>query len=262
MPALRHAVRGRRGPDRARTDRNVVRARALGARAGLRARRQGAQRRLHAGRRDGHDAARSTSGRSARSSARYVHQSTYGRNRLSMAAGLATLRIIERDGLVEHAARIGGVLFDGLAELQQRYEMIREVRGRGLMIGIELRAPNARVARLNWRLIHIGQRGTVPAADRDPAAPRSRRDHDGRRQERRDQAAAAADAVGDRRRAASSTRSTRCSRIATARRARTGRSCVTSRRRRLRGRSTDDAPRSTRSHFAAPRSTGHATTSA
>ena len=37
----------------------------------------------------------------------YVHQSTYGRNRLSMAAGLATLRIIERDGLVEHAARIG-----------------------------------------------------------------------------------------------------------------------------------------------------------
>ncbi len=40
----------------------------------------------------------------------YVHQSTYGRNRLSMAAGLATLRIIERDRLVEHAARIGAVL--------------------------------------------------------------------------------------------------------------------------------------------------------
>ena len=54
----------------------------------------------------------------------YVHQSTFGRNRLSMAAGLATLRIIERDGLVEHAARIGDVLREGLAELQQRYEMI------------------------------------------------------------------------------------------------------------------------------------------
>src|SRR3954471_7731066 len=37
----------------------------------------------------------------------YVHQSTFGRNRLSMAAGLATLRIIERDGLVEHSARMG-----------------------------------------------------------------------------------------------------------------------------------------------------------
>ncbi len=78
----------------------------------------------------------------------YVHQSTYGRNRLSMAAGLATLRIIERDGLVEHAARMGSVLLDGLAELQQRYEMIKEVRGSGLMIGIELRrAELARRAR-------------------------------------------------------------------------------------------------------------------
>ena len=55
----------------------------------------------------------------------YVHQSTYGRNRLSMAAGLATLRIIERDGLVEHAAHMGSVLLDGLAELQQRYEMVK-----------------------------------------------------------------------------------------------------------------------------------------
>ena len=69
-------------------------------------------------------AARSTSRPWVRSSARYVHQSTFGRNRLSMAAGLATLRIIERDRLVEHAAHIGALLLDGLAELQQRYEMI------------------------------------------------------------------------------------------------------------------------------------------
>ena len=40
----------------------------------------------------------------------YVHQSTYGRNRLSMAAGLATVRVIERDGLVEHAAQMGALL--------------------------------------------------------------------------------------------------------------------------------------------------------
>jgi acetylornithine/succinyldiaminopimelate/putrescine aminotransferase/nucleoside-diphosphate-sugar epimerase len=92
----------------------------------------------------------------------YVHQSTFGRNRLSMAAGLATLRVIERDELVEHAARLSAVLFDGLAELQQRYEMIGEVRGRGLMIGIELRAPSSRVARLNWRLIHMASEGLFP----------------------------------------------------------------------------------------------------
>ncbi len=92
----------------------------------------------------------------------YVHQSTFGRNRLSMAAGVATLRIIERDRLVEHAARTSTVLFDGLAELQQRYEMIKEVRGRGLMIGIELRAPSSRIARLSWRLIHIASEGLYP----------------------------------------------------------------------------------------------------
>jgi len=92
----------------------------------------------------------------------YVHQSTFGRNRLSMAAGLATIRIIERDRLVEHAGRMGGLLLDGLAELQQRYEMIKEVRGKGLMIGIELGAPSSRVARLNWRLIHMASEGLFP----------------------------------------------------------------------------------------------------
>jgi ornithine--oxo-acid transaminase len=54
----------------------------------------------------------------------YVHQSTFGRNRLSMAAGLATLRIIERDGLVQRAAHVGARLYEGLTELSSRYEMI------------------------------------------------------------------------------------------------------------------------------------------
>jgi acetylornithine/succinyldiaminopimelate/putrescine aminotransferase len=92
----------------------------------------------------------------------YVHQSTYGRNRLSMAAGLATLRIIERDGLVEHAAHVGAVLRDGIAELGQRYEMVAEVRGAGLMIGIQLGPPRSRAARLNWRLIHMASEGLFP----------------------------------------------------------------------------------------------------
>jgi acetylornithine/succinyldiaminopimelate/putrescine aminotransferase len=92
----------------------------------------------------------------------YVHQSTYGRNRLSMAAGLASLRIIERDRLVEHAAHMGSVLHDGLAELQQRYEMVKEIRASGLMIGIELGAPSTRMAKLNWQLIHMASEGLFP----------------------------------------------------------------------------------------------------
>ncbi len=54
------------------------------------------------------------------------------------------------------------MLLEGLAELQRRYEMIKEVRGSGLMIGIELRAPSSRVARLNWRLIHMASEGLFP----------------------------------------------------------------------------------------------------
>ena len=92
----------------------------------------------------------------------YVHQSTFGRNRLSAAAGLATMRIIERDSLVEHAAQVGALLVDGLQALCRRYEMVKEIRASGLMIGIELCAPSARVARLNWRLIHMASEGLFP----------------------------------------------------------------------------------------------------
>ncbi len=92
----------------------------------------------------------------------YVHQSTYGRNRLSMAAGLATIRIVERDGLVERSAQVGALLRAGLAELQGRHEIIKEVRGRGLMIGIELGAPRGSVARVSWRLVRVAAEGLYP----------------------------------------------------------------------------------------------------
>lgn len=92
----------------------------------------------------------------------YVHQSTFGRNRLSMAAGLATMRIIERDQLVEHVEHVGAGLRDGLAALQQRHPMIKEVRGSGLMIGIELQAPSSRVARMSMRLIRMASEGLFP----------------------------------------------------------------------------------------------------
>ncbi len=92
----------------------------------------------------------------------YVHQSTFGRNRLSMAAGLATLRVIERDGLVEHAARMGEMLASGLAELQRRHELVHAIRSSGLMIGIEMGAPRGKIARMNWKLIHMASEGLFP----------------------------------------------------------------------------------------------------
>ncbi|MGH2831489.1 MAG: aspartate aminotransferase family protein [Solirubrobacteraceae bacterium] len=92
----------------------------------------------------------------------YVHQSTFGRNRLSMAAGLAALRIIERDGLVEHAANMGAMFCERLADLKVRHEMIKEIRGSGLMIGIELQPPSSRVARMSSRLIRMASEGLFP----------------------------------------------------------------------------------------------------
>ena len=92
----------------------------------------------------------------------YVQQSTYGRNKMSMAAGLAVMRVIERDGLVEHTAAMGQLLVDGLRDLQQGFPMIKEIRGHGLMIGVELQAPDSRIAKLNWRLIHLASDGLFP----------------------------------------------------------------------------------------------------
>jgi ornithine--oxo-acid transaminase len=92
----------------------------------------------------------------------FVHQSTYGRNRLSMTAGLASLRVIERDELVANAERMGQVLMGGLRELATRYEMIADVRGSGLMVGIELGQPSSRTGKINWRLIHMASGGLFP----------------------------------------------------------------------------------------------------
>ena len=92
----------------------------------------------------------------------YNQQSTYGRNRLSMAAGLATIRVLERDGLVEHAAQMGDLLRTGLDELRGRWEMLGDVRGLGLIQGIELQAPSSRIGKLNHRLMHIASEGLFP----------------------------------------------------------------------------------------------------
>ena len=161
-PAVRDAVHPRRDPDRTGAHGTLVRARALRARAGLRARGQGSVGRLHAGRCDGHDARGLPARGRGAGALPVVYQSTYGRNRLSMAAGLAAVRVIERDGLVEQSERVGGVLTAGLAELRERHELISDVRGSGLMIGIELGAPASRAARLNWKLIHLASEGLFP----------------------------------------------------------------------------------------------------
>jgi acetylornithine/LysW-gamma-L-lysine aminotransferase len=67
------------------------------------------------------------------------HSSTFGGNPLSCAAGIATLHALTQDGLVENAAKMGARFMEGLEHLCQKHKIIREIRGKGLMIGIELK---------------------------------------------------------------------------------------------------------------------------
>ena len=70
--------------------------------------------------------------------AKGTHGSTYGGNPLSCAAAIATLDVIRDEGLLERAAKVGDLLSNGLRDLQTRRDAIRDVRGLGLMIGIDL----------------------------------------------------------------------------------------------------------------------------
>ncbi len=64
--------------------------------------------------------------------------STFGGNPVACSVGLAVLGIVERDHLMEHAARVGDRLRNALLALKQRYPLIGDVRGRGLFLGLEL----------------------------------------------------------------------------------------------------------------------------
>ena len=70
--------------------------------------------------------------------ARRIHFNTFGGNPISMTQGLATLEIIDRDELQANCKIVGGHLRERLCELQTRHPAIGEVRGLGLMLGVEL----------------------------------------------------------------------------------------------------------------------------
>lgn len=76
---------------------------------------------------------------------------TFGGNHLACTAALAVLDVFENEGLVENAHLVGDYLMDELRQLQQRTRHIRELRGRGLMVGVVLDMPHKE---LRNKLIH------------------------------------------------------------------------------------------------------------
>jgi acetylornithine/succinyldiaminopimelate/putrescine aminotransferase len=88
-----------------------------------------------------------------------VHSASFGANAQAMAAGLAVLAVLEDEDVVGNARRTGALLKTRLAALTDRYEMLREVRGRGLMIGIEFGRPASLALRGRWTMLQTARRG-------------------------------------------------------------------------------------------------------
>jgi diaminobutyrate-2-oxoglutarate transaminase len=72
-----------------------------------------------------------------------MHAGTFRGNQLAMVAGSTTMRVIDRDGLVDNANKIGDILKKGLIEIAQHNPVLGDVRGLGLMIGVEIVKPGA-----------------------------------------------------------------------------------------------------------------------
>jgi ornithine--oxo-acid transaminase len=81
------------------------------------------------------------------------HSSTFGRNQLAMVAALATLAAFDDEDIVARAQRTGLALQEGLRSLAERHELIHDVRGLGLMVGIEFGEPDAKGAARRFRTV-------------------------------------------------------------------------------------------------------------
>ena len=88
-----------------------------------------------------------------------VHGSTFAKNNMAMAAGLATLQVIEDEKLVENSAKIGNEIISSLNNMSPKYEFLKEARGKGLMIAIEFQAPKSLALKAAWATLEAANKG-------------------------------------------------------------------------------------------------------
>lgn len=88
-----------------------------------------------------------------------VHGSTFAKNDLAMAAGIATLEVMKAEKLVENAAKRGAELRLALTRLVPGFELMKEVRGKGLMIGVEFGPPKSLRLRASWNVLETANKG-------------------------------------------------------------------------------------------------------
>jgi ornithine--oxo-acid transaminase len=83
-----------------------------------------------------------------------VHSSTFGKSNFAMAAALASLTVLDDDNLLENAQMMGNLLGQRLKALAPKYEFIKEVRWRGLMLAIEFHKPKSLKLRTAWATVN------------------------------------------------------------------------------------------------------------
>ncbi|HEX7566394.1 MAG TPA: aminobacteriohopanetriol synthase HpnO, partial [Bradyrhizobium sp.] len=88
-----------------------------------------------------------------------VHGSTFAKNDLAMAAGIATLEVIETEKLIDAAAKRGAELRLALTRMVPGYELLKEVRGKGLMIGVEFGQPKSLRLKASWNILEAANKG-------------------------------------------------------------------------------------------------------
>jgi ornithine--oxo-acid transaminase len=88
-----------------------------------------------------------------------VHGSTFAKNDLAMAAGIATLEVLEAEKLIDQAAKRGAELRLALTRLVPGYELMKEVRGKGLMIGVEFGQPKSLRLKASWNVLETASKG-------------------------------------------------------------------------------------------------------
>jgi ornithine--oxo-acid transaminase len=93
-----------------------------------------------------------------------VHSSTFSQGSFAMAAGLAALDVLDRENLIANAARMGDLLGNGLRALIPRFDFLKDVRNRGLMVGIEFGSPKSLGLKMAWTMCHTMDKSLFPQA--------------------------------------------------------------------------------------------------
>jgi ornithine--oxo-acid transaminase len=101
-----------------------------------------------------------------------VHATTFGGNNLAMVSGLAALAVLDSDDLLARCREMGAYLLQQLQPLKEKYELVKAVRGKGLLVGVEFEEPKSFMLRNAWTWMHrinpglFAQAFTIPLLEK------------------------------------------------------------------------------------------------